>query len=74
MSFMKDIKVLEWGGTLCRTWTRSTRGLTIASVFSQISTREVAALRETEDKARDKATCITTADRLTQQVGTVEGL
>ena len=47
-SFMKDVKVLEWGGTLCRTWTRSTRGLTIASVFSQISTRDVTALCETE--------------------------
>ena len=71
-SFVKNIKILESGGTLCRTWSRSTRGLTIASVYSQISSRKVAALRKMENKAREEATYITTANRLSQQVGAVE--
>jgi hypothetical protein len=65
--FTKDIKVLEWGGTLCRTWWRSICGLTVASVWSQILSQKVTALYEIKDQAWEEASYVTAADRLIQQ-------
>ena len=66
--FVKDMKTLEFGGTIGEAWARSNRGLTIASVWPMLQMdQDDAAAQEVEDERVEAATLTTTADMSRQQ-------
>ena len=65
--FIRDIMDLEFGGTLDDTFDRSNRGLTIASLWGQITDTHTKVQRERNDLAEDRATNVTPADALAMQ-------